>query len=263
MSDDLNARSRAAWETIAPFWDDHIGPGGNEWHRQLIAPAQMELLEIEPGQRVLEVACGNGQFAREMAASGAAVTATDFSEPFLELARGHTPDTLPITYSTLDVADEAALRAICAEPFDAVVATMALMDIADIEPLARVMPSALKPGGRFVFSVMHPCFNSADISMVAEEDWPEGQLRVEHVIKVRRYLDYPPHLGIGIEGQPEPHIYFHRPLHELFGTFTEQGLVMDGLREPAFPANPTARPLTWAAFPQIPPALVARFRRLP
>ncbi len=37
---------------------------------------------------------------------------------------------------------------------------MALMDMADIEPLFSALRELLKPGGRFVFTVCHPAFNS-------------------------------------------------------------------------------------------------------
>lgn len=31
-----------------------------------------------------------------------------------------------------------------------------------------------------------------------------------------------------------PEVYFHRPVHELLGTFLKAGLVMDAIEEPAF-----------------------------
>ena len=80
----LNAAVRAAWESNAEWWDDYVGREGNEFHRVLVAPAQMRLLALTLGERVLEVACGNGQFAREMARTGAIVVASDFSEKFVE-----------------------------------------------------------------------------------------------------------------------------------------------------------------------------------
>jgi len=49
-------------------------------------------LDVRPGERVLDVACGNGQFAREMARFGASILAFDVSETFVERARAHSGD---------------------------------------------------------------------------------------------------------------------------------------------------------------------------
>ena len=54
----------------AAFWDERMGEG-NDWHRLLIAPAQERLLALQRDELVLDVACGNGQFARHMARLGA------------------------------------------------------------------------------------------------------------------------------------------------------------------------------------------------
>ena len=66
----LNEESRAIWDTNAAFWDDYMGDAGNDFHRELVAPAAARLLALQPGETVLEIACGAGLFARQMAQAG-------------------------------------------------------------------------------------------------------------------------------------------------------------------------------------------------
>ena len=254
------------WEKNAAWWDDYIGAEGNAFHRELIAPAQIRLLGLGTGERVLDIACGNGQFAREMARNGASVVAFDFSETFIERAKQHseTEGITGIDYRVVDATDEAQLRSLGDRDFDGAVCTMALMDIPTIEPLLTTLPSLLRPGGRFVFSVMHPCFNSMGAPLLAEEDVREGELVTKYAVKVESYLDVPPQRGVGIVGQPEPHIYFHRPLHELLSVCFQAGFVMDGIEEPAFsPESKSDRSLGWQNISQVPPVLVVRMRAGP
>src|SRR5215467_9863959 len=88
---DLNREVQAIWNANATFWDDAYGEG-NQFQRALLAPSLERLLAVQPDERILEVACGNGTFARRMAEPGAYVVATDFSEVFLEHARKRTTE---------------------------------------------------------------------------------------------------------------------------------------------------------------------------
>ena len=262
---DLTEEAQKTWEKNAAFWDDYIGPEGNAFHRELVGPSQLRLLGLNRGERVLDIACGNGQFARELARNGADVLAFDFSQTFIQRARQHTEaeGISSIEYRVVDATDEGQLRALGDHSFDAAVCTMALMDIPTIEPLLTTLPSLLKPPGRFVFSVQHPCFNSNGCRMVAEEEVVDGELATRHGVQVHSYLDLSAGPAIGIVGQPEPHVYFHRPLHVLLGVCFEAGFVMDGIAEPAFPAGAKSnRDLGWQNYSQIPPVLVVRLRTM-
>jgi 2-polyprenyl-3-methyl-5-hydroxy-6-metoxy-1,4-benzoquinol methylase len=259
----LNREVHEAWNANAGWWDDYVGPEGNDFHRILIAPAQVELLALKPGERVLDIAYGNGQFARQMAGLGVEVLACDFCEPFLERARRHTAQAgiRSIEYRTIDATSAEELLALGERTFDAAVCTMALMDMATIEPLFASLAQLLKPGGRFVFSVTHPCFQNASCQMVAETEDREGDFRTVFSVKVREYLHQEARRGIGIVGQPEPHLYFDRPLSELFASGFRAGFVLDGLREPALAGElEPARLASWSNYSQIPPVLVARMR---
>lgn len=260
MPDSTTADARALWESKAAFWDEQFGEG-NRFHREMIEPSALQLLDVQPGMTIFEIACGNGAFSRKLASLGAQVVATDFSEVFIDRARARTVDrTDRIQYSVLDATDRDALLTLGERRFDAAVANMALMDIVDIEPLATTLPRLLTPGAHFVFTVQHPCFNSNGISFLAEAIMDEdGRERTIRAIKTWAYLDLPAGQGGGMPGEPNPHMYFHRPLHQLFGAFFRQGFVLDGLLEPTL--APGTAELGWGAVGgQIPPVLAARMR---
>ena len=78
------------WDRNADFWDEGMGEG-NAFHKNLIEPTQLRLLSLESGERVLDIACGNGQFARKMASLGAEVLAVDAAPRMIENAQRRTP----------------------------------------------------------------------------------------------------------------------------------------------------------------------------
>lgn len=261
----LVAETQHLWNLKAAAWDARMGEG-NAFQRVLVGPAAERLLAIRPGEVVLDVACGNGVFARRLASLGARVVATDFSRRFLELAQARpTEHADRIEYRLVDATDEAQLVALGAGRFDAAVCNMALQDMPAIEPLLRALGRLLTPAGRFVFTLPHPAFNSPGGTRLAlEEDDREGQLVETYSVKVINYLDVPAVKGVGMPGEPAPHYYFHRPLSRLFGACFAAGFVLDGLEEPVFgPEDEAGRPLGWANFKTVPPVLAARAQRRP
>lgn len=259
----LNAEGRAIWDSKAAFWDNLHGDSGNFFHRTLIGPAVERLLALKPGEKVLDVACGNGVLARRLAELGGQVTAVDFSPALIEAARKRgQPSGEAIRYTVADATDEAMLVDLGETTFDAVVCTMALMDIPVIAPLYRAVTRLLKQNGRFVIATAHPAFNSNNPIFFAEDSDVAGQRVAINGIKISGYLDIPPSKQGGAPGEPEPHYYYHRPMTQLLGEAFAVGLVLDGLEEPGFPPEDVDlnRPLRWVSMPQIPPVFAARFR---
>jgi len=258
---ELSRQAHDAWDEIAPFWDDQMGDG-NLFQRQLIGPATERLLEVQPGQAVLEIACGNGVFARRLAALGASVVAFDFSEAFIQRARARTHlHAGRIEYRVLDATDRDQVLALGLGRFHAAVCNMAFMDMAAIEPLLGALPALLAPGARFVFSVTHPCFNSVGSCKIAEEEDRAGEIVYRLGVKVTGYITPVAQRGLGMIGQPTPQLYFHRPLSRLLNACFDAGFVLDRLEEPVFEGDiQSDRPLAWQNFREIPPVLIARLR---
>ncbi len=260
---DLIAEGAAIWERKAAFWADYMGPEGNALFREVIAPAQLRLLTLEPGERVLDVACGAGQFSRVMARLGARVVACDVAPTFVERARRQAAaeGLSKVEVHLADATDEQALLALGGR-FDAVVCAMAIMDLPVVEPLLRAAHALLRPGGRFVFTVMHPVFFSTRACLVEEQSDVGGIVSVERSVKVTAYLDVPVEKGAGVQGEPEPHLYFHRPIGRLLSACFAAGFVLDGIEEPTFDGGgDPSLAFAWRNYPQFPPVLVCRLRR--
>jgi SAM-dependent methyltransferase len=261
---EFHPETAAVWDALADWWDDAIG-GGNPTQDLLIEPAQERLLAVSPGEELLDIACGAGRFTRRMAAAGARIVAFDHAAQFVARARERTPPDLAdrIDYRVLNAHDRGALLSLGEHRFDAAVCTMGLMDMASITPLLSVLPELLKPGGRFVFSVTHPVFNSGDESLIAEVVHQGTAFETELSIKITDYLTPRMQLDFGVPGQPVQHHCFHRPLSVLLNACFDQGLVLDRLEEPAFPASgapPGDRTVRWEHIHRLPQVLVARLR---
>jgi 2-polyprenyl-3-methyl-5-hydroxy-6-metoxy-1,4-benzoquinol methylase len=259
----LVPETQAIWDEKAEFWDERMGEG-NAFQRVLIGPASERLLAIRPDELIVDVACGNGVFARRLAELGARVVATDFSARFLELARARTTEHADrIEYRLVDATDDVELLTLWEGQFDAAVCNQALMDMPVIEPLLRALARLLTPAGRFVFAVPHPAFNSLGCRWGFESEVRDERLVETRHVKVVDYLHVPPGKGPGMPDEPAPHWYFHRPLSALLGACFAAGFVLDGLEEPAFGPGDVgnAAALSWLTYHDIPPVLVARARR--
>lgn len=260
--EDIEQEVVRIWDRNADFWDENMGEG-NAFHKLLIEPSQLRLLDLEGGETILDVACGNGQFARKMAELGGMVVAVDASQKMIEKARARSTDYQGrIDYRVMDCTDGERLLSLGQRRFDRVVCTMALMDISEIRPLISAAAMLLKPSGQFVFSICHPCFHSGLAKHGMERHDIGGELVEEYFVRVSRYAEPMTTTGLAIVGQPAPQYYFHRPLATLFGAFFEQGFALDGLEEPTFPENNDTSRFFEKVFQKIPPALVARFRLL-
>jgi len=256
---------RDVWNENAAYWDEYMGEG-NDFVNVLCWPALERLLAPTAGMGVLDVACGNGLTSRRLGRLGAHVTAFDVSSEMIDRARARTAaEDGDIDYRVIDAGDDATLLELGDGAFDAALSNMALFDMAEIDPLFTTLARLLKPGGVFVFSVMHPCFNNSYALPYAEMEDREGTLVTTYGVRIRAYMTPAFNRGLALCGQPRSQPYFHRPLQVLLGAGLQAGFVIDGLEERAFPADhPNGRSaLGWGGqFSEIPPVMVVRMRLL-
>jgi SAM-dependent methyltransferase len=119
----------------------------------------IELCEPIAGASVLDVGCGEGYCARELRRRGAGIVdGIDISAHMIGAAK-HQDETEPlgINYHHGDATD---LSRFADESRDLAIAMFLFnyLDVAGTRACMAEVYRTLKPGGRFVFAVPHPCF---------------------------------------------------------------------------------------------------------
>jgi SAM-dependent methyltransferase len=116
----------------------------------------VDALDLAPGRRVLDVGCGPGRHAHELARQGIAVHGIDISQRFIDLARDAAPP--GATFERLDArrlpfaAEFDAAVSLCQGAFGLVLGPGA--DAAVLDGMAR----ALRPGGRLAVTAFNAYF---------------------------------------------------------------------------------------------------------
>lgn len=113
-----------------------------------------ELLQLQPGLRLLDLPCGHGRIARRLAAMGAAVTGIDRSELFLEHARSDAAQHgVEVDYRSGD------MRTLSIDgAFDVVLNWFTSFGYEDDDTLRTLlarMHRALVPGGRLLLETIN------------------------------------------------------------------------------------------------------------
>lgn len=214
------------WDPVAAWYDKLVGESGSDYHRQVILPAALRLLDPRPGESVIDVCCGQGVLAKPLLDAGIGrFTGIDASARLIAAATSRHGKDPRVAWQIADVCQPGAWAD---GSHDAAACLMAVHDVADAVALCSNVARALKPGGRAVFVCMHPCFR---IPRSSHWGWDNDQK-----IQYRRLDSYGTPLEIPITTHPgkgtgELTVFRHRPLADLLTSLGRGGLAVTGCEE--------------------------------
>ncbi len=216
------------WERLADWYDAKQGDNGDLWHRTLIDPTFLRVVGDVRGLRLVDLACGNGYLSRHFARAGAEVVGVDASAPIIARAKAReAKDPLGIRYLTADVTQRIPLES---ETVDVVASNMALMDMEDAGAAILEVARLLRPGGRFVASLSHPCFDQGSSSTWIMERFFR---RTQVWRKIARYRHpFADEMPWGIEERTVTTMGYHRPLSWYARALRDAGFLIRSLEEP-------------------------------
>jgi SAM-dependent methyltransferase len=258
---------RKQWNKMADYWIPRVRDGKDSWREYMNAPVFKKMIGDVRGLMLLDLACGEGYFSRFYAEAGAEVTGIDISESQIAAAQEEELRTpRGIKYH---VADASKLDFLEPGSQDIIISFMALMDIEDYEGAIMQASRILKPNGRFVFILVHPCFGWGrryDGATFCEWEYErlEDGSRDPQYLKVFEYFTNHPYemywKGLGqidlVTAQ------FHRTLSDYMRVLGNNGFVISKIEEPRPVVDKSVLPPNMGKLFRIPHTICVEARKL-
>ena len=140
----------ATFARLAERYDAWYATPIGAWADRYETEAVLRLLDIRPGERVLDLGAGTGRHAIELARGGAEVVAVDASRDMLRVAESRTGGT-SVQIVHADATDLPFEDGV----FDAVLAVTSLCFTSDPMAVLREARRVLQPGGRLVIGELN------------------------------------------------------------------------------------------------------------
>ncbi len=203
-------------------WYDTMVHKKDSYQQTVILPSLLRIVSPQKGQKILDLACGQGFFSNAFAQAGASVVGADIAPELVALAREHSPSA--ITYHVCP----AHKLPFEADSFDVITIVLAIQNIKEASETIAECARVLRPHGRLVMVLNHPCFR---IPQKSDWGWDE-KLKTQY----RRIVGYMGDFSTAIQMHPGDDlkantISFHRPLQWYIKALSKQKFSITRLEE--------------------------------
>lgn len=218
----MKDNKKTSWGKVAK-WYHELLEGEGTYQKDLILPNLLRLLDIKKREKILDLACGQGFFAREFYKQGAEVVGVDISKELIYIARKNSPKEIEFKAGSAD-----SLPFIKNKTFNKATLILAAQNIENIQGVFRESSRILKDDGSLYIILNHPAFR---VPKASSWGWDE-----ENKTQFRRIDAYLSEARSKIQMHPgdKPNEYtisFHRPLQFYFKALQKNGFCVSRLEE--------------------------------
>ncbi len=222
----MKSETHTDWDNVAHWYDNYL-IGEDTYQSVVIAPNVLRLIAPQKGQRILDVACGQGYFAHLCAEKGAEVVGIDQSSVLIEKAKKAAKGNELYIVGNAETLDAYKL-----EIFDTVFSVLALENIKNISAVMEGIGQVVKKDGTVVLVLLHPAFR-----IPQHADWGYDSKKTVQYRKVEKYLseitipiEFAPFKGTGASKKIST-VTFHRSLQWYMKMFRNNGFVISNIEE--------------------------------
>lgn len=220
-------KQNTSWGEVAEWYGSLLEEKGT-FQRELILPNLTSRMNIQKGETILDLACGEGFFSREFYKRGADVIGVDISRELIEIAKKKLEPSKLSTKRKIEFFSSPASRLNFIKDYteDAITIILALQNIENIREVLRECNRVLKDRGSIFIILTHPAFR---IPKASSWGW-------DNTMQFRRIDAYMTEQKIPIEMAPGKQsslntLTFHRPLQYYFKALKKNNLCVADLEE--------------------------------
>lgn len=211
------------WDHVGKWYDEIVGDEGHYYHKHVILPRLLPLLDLAPSSSLLDLACGQGILARHLPPS-LPYTGIDLSPSFIQSAKKQ--QTPSQRFLTGDICKPLPIKE---KTFSHATIILALQNVAHPELAIKNASLHLIHKGRLAIVLNHPCFR-----IPRQSQWGIDEPKKIQYRRIDRYLTpltipIQMHPGKGKES-PSTHS-FHHSLTDYSRFLREAGFVIERIEE--------------------------------
>jgi ubiquinone/menaquinone biosynthesis C-methylase UbiE len=169
----MKEKSNTSWEESSSWYDTAVGQTGHYYHEHVIFPNLLKRLNLKPGDRLLDLACGQGVLARHLP-KGVSYVGVDISPSLIRDAQKRSPHKFHVGDIT---------KPMKFEKFTHATIILALQNVDDGKAAIANAANALEPGGKLAIVLNHPCFR-----IPRQSSWGIDEPKKLQYRRIDRYL---------------------------------------------------------------------------
>ena len=217
-------KSPTSWGDVAEWYDRMLGEG-DTYQAKVVLPNLTRLLALRKGEKLLEIACGQGYFCRAFAAQGAEVTGADIAPELVALAEKRSAgEKVRPRYL---VAPSHDVSPVAAGSMDKAVIILALQNIDDVRGTLQECARVLAMKGSLHLVLNHPAFR---VPKGSSWEWDKAGKQYRRVDRYLTEAKEKIKMRPGADPTAET-VSFHRPLQYFVKALARQGFAVTGLEE--------------------------------
>ena len=213
----------SSWGKVASWYDALLEKDSDTYQAQVILPNLMRVLDLKPGERVIDIACGQGFFTRACRETGATLAGADISAELITLAREQSAPEI-----SFHVAPAHELGFAKSATYDTTIIVLAIQNIEQMDATFAEASRVLAPHGRLVLVLNHPTFR-----VLKHSSWGYDTDTKDQYRRIDRYLSAEKVLVDMHPGKKnsEQTISYHRSLQDISKALRKNGFVIGRLEE--------------------------------
>ncbi len=173
----MEKRKNTSWQKVSKWYGSIVGEKGHFFHQNLVLPNTLKLLKLAEGDRLIDIACGQGVLARRLPEK-VKYLGIDASKNLIDEAR-KMDKSGSHKYLVADATAELPTK----EIFNKAAIILALQNIKEAELAIKNVGKVLEKEGELLIVLNHPCFR-----IPRQSSWEVDKTNKMQYRRINRYM---------------------------------------------------------------------------